>query len=88
MSKMFPFRTPVIIRVANPARLDYEREEGRNFAFRVNAIQGPGNVLSSVKVNVLVTDSNDNVPVFEQPLYEFVVPENADVGAPVGELMR
>lgn len=81
---MFFLRTPVIIRVANPDRLDYEREEGRNFVFRVNAVQG-ATVLSSVQVNVLVTDSNDNVPVFEQRLYEFVVPENADAGAPVGK---
>ncbi len=30
----------MIIRVANPARLDYETEEGRNFIFKVNAVQG------------------------------------------------
>ncbi len=34
-------RTPVIIRVSDPDRLDYESEEqGRNFEFRVNAMQG------------------------------------------------
>ena len=34
------FRTPVIIRVENPERLDYETEEGKNFVFKVNALQG------------------------------------------------
>ncbi len=33
-------RTPVIIRVSNPERLDYETEQGRNFEFKVNALQG------------------------------------------------
>ena len=33
-------RTPVIIRLANPGRLDYETEEGREFALRVKAVQG------------------------------------------------
>jgi hypothetical protein len=34
------FRTPVIIRVANPDLLDYESEEGRFFTFQVSAMQG------------------------------------------------
>ena len=33
-------RTPVIVRVANPDRLDYESPEGSRFVFRVNAVQG------------------------------------------------
>ena len=33
-------RTPVIIRVANAERLDYESETGRTFVFKINAVQG------------------------------------------------
>lgn len=54
-------RTPVIIRVADPARLDYEMDTGRRFILKVKAMQN-GEVLSSAIVTVVVRDSNDNVP--------------------------
>ena len=38
----------MIIRVASPARLDYESEAGRNFKFAVDAMQA-SNVLRSAK---------------------------------------
>ncbi len=100
----------MIVRVANPERLDYEREEGRNFEFDVNAMQGEKlhachatylhstlasisfsadlQVLSSVRVRVLVTDSNDNAPEFQvgdEGEYRFAVREDAEPGTEVGE---
>jgi hypothetical protein len=96
-------RTPVIIRVENPARLDYEREEGRHFVFKVNALQGivkqfqcnekllttdifvGQQILSSVTVTVLVTDANDNVPIFDRQVYLFKIREDSSPGAQVGK---
>ena len=81
-------RTPVIIRVANPDRLDYESEDGTRFSFRVEAIHpSDGRPLSSAEVSVQVIDSNDNIPVFEQENYEFFVKEDAQSGDLVGSII-
>ena len=81
-------RTPVIIRVANPDRLDYESEDGTRFSFRVEAIHpSDGRSLSSAQVSVQVIDSNDNIPVFEQENYEFFVKEDAQSGDLVGSIV-
>ena len=78
-------RTPVIIRVADPSRLDYELEEGRSFVLRVIAVQNE-EVLSSALVTVLVRDANDNVPVFDQNNYKFSLREDAQSGEPIGNI--
>lgn len=41
-------------------------------------------VLSSATVTVLVTDSNDNEPVFAQQVHEFIVREDAPPGTSIG----
>ncbi len=49
-------------------------------------IESPGSrVLSSASVNVMVTDSNDNDPRFEQQEYRMAVAEDAPPGTQVGE---
>ena len=45
-------------------------------------------VLSSAHVTVLVTDANDNVPIFEQKVYEFTVTEDAKAGELMGECFQ
>ena len=42
--------------------------------------------MSSALVTVLVTDANDNVPVFDNKNYEFTVKEDAGAGEAIGEL--
>ena len=43
----------MIIRVSNPDKLDYEKEEGRDFVFKVNAMQGIRiNYFSLIKFNL------------------------------------
>ena len=42
--------------------------------------------MSSAEVSVIVTDSNDNVPIFEKESYEFVVNEDAQSGDFVGTI--
>ena len=66
-------RTPVIIRVVNPDALDYELESGRSFVFKVNAVAAEDRqVLSSCEIRVIVTDANDNVPIFEKVRVQLV----------------
>jgi hypothetical protein len=79
-------RTPVIIRVANPDRLDYEVEESRQFVLRVKAMQAD-TVLSSVLVTVLVRDANDNVPIFDQLRFDFSLREDAQSGESIGKIV-
>ncbi len=70
--------------MVNPERLDHEREDGRNFELKILAMQA-GNVLSSADVSVLVRDSNDNVPIFDQEGYIFSVREDAQNGESIGK---
>lgn len=78
-------RTPVIIRVVNPSRLDHESETGRTFRLLVKAVQD-GEVLNSAMVTIVVKDANDNVPVFEAENYQFKIPENVQSGELIGKI--
>ena len=78
-------RTPVIIRVAHPDRLDYEKDTGRRFILMVKAM-AKNQVLNSAMVTVVVKDSNDNVPVFEQESYEFDLREDIQSGEFIGQI--
>ncbi|XP_076368154.1 cadherin 74A isoform X2 [Tachypleus tridentatus] len=69
-------RTPVIIRIADSSKLDYEQPDRHIFIFNVVAIQG-GQSVSTASVTVTLSDANDNSPVFENEQYLFRVPENA-----------
>ena len=80
-------RTPVIIRVRDPQKLDHEAEEGRTFVLKVDAIDIVNReVLSSAEVTVNAIDSNDNIPIFEQEAYEFYVKEDAESGDLIGSI--
>jgi hypothetical protein len=95
-------KSPVTIRVQNPARLDYEDPAaGRQFVFNVVAEPVGGSSGGSVvrsEITVVVTDSNDNAPRFVDPEtatllgggggggYEFVVPENAAPSTILGQI--
>ena len=46
----------------------------------------PSGAKVSSRINVVVTDSNDNVPEFAEPGFEFSVGEDADPGTPVGTI--
>ena len=79
-------KTPVIIRVADPERLDYENEDMRNFEFNVVAETNSGLQIKS-NVKVIVTDSNDNIPMFPEDSYEFSVAEDAKAGELIGTIV-
>jgi len=78
-------KTPVIIRVKDPERLDYENEDARNFQFNVIAETSDGIQIKS-EISVVVTDSNDNIPQFSEKSYEFNVAEDAQAEQPIGTI--
>ena len=78
-------KTPVIIRVKDPERLDYENEAARNFRFNVVAITPDGQQVKS-EIEVVVIDANDNTPVFQEKSYEFSVAEDAPANSVIGQI--
>ncbi|XP_037778261.1 cadherin-23-like [Penaeus monodon] len=78
-------RTPVIIKVADSSRLDFENSDASQFLFKVVASEG-GVPVSSAVVNVTVSDANDNSPEFRQPSYRYNVSESVARGTLVSTL--
>ena len=76
-------KTPVIIRVRDPDRLDYENEAAKNFKFNVVAITPDGQRIKS-EIEVVVVDANDNIPVFAEESYRFSVAEDAPAQQLIG----
>ncbi|XP_035214777.1 cadherin-related family member 1-like [Stegodyphus dumicola] len=72
-------RTPVIIRINNASALDYEIPEKRIFIFKVKAVQ-EGYKSDFATVTVMLTDANDNAPVFKSDQYILQVPEDVIPG--------
>ncbi len=62
--------------------LDYER--AKEFYLTIQALDGGVPPLSNhAAVNITVTDSNDNVPIFTQASYSAAIREDAAIGEPV-----
>ncbi|XP_066503159.1 protocadherin-17 [Hoplias malabaricus] len=58
-----------------------DREERSHHTLIITATDGGEYPKSgTMQINVKVTDSNDNSPVFEQPSYVVEIPENAPIG--------
>ncbi|XP_035709581.1 cadherin-23-like isoform X3 [Folsomia candida] len=67
-----------LIRVKNPARLDYEKMKEINFT--IIAEDMTGDKFSKVPISVAVLDANDNIPEFEKEQYEVLINENSPPG--------
>ncbi|XP_064108915.1 cadherin-23-like isoform X3 [Macrobrachium nipponense] len=70
-----------LIRVKNPAILDYEKVKVVNFTVVARETVAENPKSSSALVTVHVRDTNDNFPVFSEDQYEVSIPEDASVGA-------
>lgn len=79
-------RTPVIIKVADSSKLDFENPHASNFVFKVVASER-GVPVSEAVINITVTDTNDNSPVFLHPSYRFNVSEGAERGDLITKLL-
>lgn len=63
------------LRVKNSHLLDYEQEKRRLFHFNIIASQGDQKSLCAV--TLIISDANDNWPVFDSDQYHVQVPESA-----------
>ncbi|XP_059472366.1 cadherin-23 [Neocloeon triangulifer] len=72
-----------LIRVKNPAMLDYEQVKSMNFTIVAKETVPNNPKYSSVPVTVFIRDVNDNFPEFTEPFYEVSVPENSKMGTTV-----
>ncbi|XP_071439918.1 cadherin-87A [Hetaerina americana] len=89
-------RTPVVIRVSDPSRLDYDSAESRKeFSFDVEAIplfngsDTPAEGVSPAdraRVTVVLVDANDNAPHFDSESMRLRVKENAPPGTMISEI--
>ncbi|KAM7355169.1 cadherin 74A isoform 1-T1 [Cochliomyia hominivorax] len=78
-------RTPIVVKVLNSSHLDYDVDdvEKREFSFDVLALV-KGVEKSKVRINVQLTDVNDNPPIFEHNSYRFLAPENLTINSQIG----
>ena len=68
---------------------ELDREDNSSFLLEAALSQPtPGGALFSSRavVNVQVTDVNDNIPLFSQPVFQFTVAENSPPGSLVGNV--
>ena len=66
---------------------ELDRETTPTYVFNIIAYDGGAEPKSDyLKVTVLVTDDNDNSPVFAPEKYEFTINEDARIGATVGQV--
>ncbi|XP_068085197.1 cadherin-86C [Anabrus simplex] len=72
-----------LLQVRNPAMLDYETQRMLEFNVVAHELSPEGGLSSTAQVQVYIDDVNDNPPVFEQSLYEAVLPENVTAGVVV-----
>uniref|UniRef100_A0A182IQZ1 Cadherin domain-containing protein n=1 Tax=Anopheles atroparvus TaxID=41427 RepID=A0A182IQZ1_ANOAO len=74
-------RTPVVVKVLNSSRLDYDvpSEDAKTFTFELVA-SVDGEERSSATVTVHLQDANDNSPAFPLSSYSLKVRENAPRG--------
>ncbi|XP_067646126.1 cadherin-87A [Eurosta solidaginis] len=79
-------RTPVVVRVLNSTKLDYDvaEPELRHFQFDLVAT-AKGEEKSKARVQINLEDINDNAPIFERSSYRLVVPENATMHEEFGK---
>ncbi|CAL8106930.1 unnamed protein product [Orchesella dallaii] len=71
-----------LIRVKNPARLDYERLKEINFTLVAEEVSSPQRT-AQVPVTVHINDQNDNFPEFERNVYQVTLNENSSPGTTV-----
>ncbi|XP_070270863.1 protocadherin gamma-B4 isoform X21 [Myotis yumanensis] len=69
-------------------KMPLDREEQKSYHLTLTALDGGDPPLSSTaQIQVLVTDANDNPPVFSQELYRVGLPENVFPGTTVLRVM-
>lgn len=64
-----------------------DRELISSYNFTITAYDGGNTPLSSsLNVNIIIVDINDNNPIFEKDIYKFKIVENTQIDSPVGHV--
>ncbi|XP_049539119.1 cadherin-related family member 2 isoform X1 [Anopheles darlingi] len=81
-------RTPVVVKVLNSSRLDYDvpNEDDKTFVFELVA-SVDGEERSTATVTVRLQDANDNSPTFPQSSYSLTVRENTPRGFKIADIV-
>lgn len=78
-------RTPIVIRVKDSTKLDYDVEDVSKRVFQFYLVASVrGTPLSKSKVQVNLQDVNDNSPVFDKNEYKFKIEENLAPDTKIG----
>ncbi|KAK0153816.1 Cadherin-6 [Merluccius polli] len=79
--------TGVIRTALGPEDMDREQREHYQVDIEAKDMAGQRGGLTGVtKVNITLTDVNDNAPLFTQTIFQFSVPESSKTGTPVGRI--
>ncbi len=80
-------RTPLVIKVKNPSRLDFDVDDEllRKFEFEIVTLVDDVE-MSSAHIEIELEDSNDNSPIFPQSNYKLQVEENSKIGFQIAEI--
>lgn len=82
-------RTPLVVRVKNPAKLDYDVLDPklREFVFDIVATsQKNSSLMSKTRIVIHLQDMNDNSPMFERTSYGLEVAENTEIGTKIADI--
>lgn len=80
-------RTPIVVKVLDPSKLDYDVENADLRVLKFDLIASVNGVgLSSASVTVYLQDVNDNGPIFDKLNYEFAVSENTEIETKIADL--
>lgn len=80
-------RTPVVVKVLDPTKLDYDVNNVDLRILKFNLIASVNGIeMSSATVTVHLQDVNDNGPIFGQLNYEFNITENSDIEKKIADI--
>lgn len=80
-------RTPIVVKVLDPSRLDYDVDDAELRQLKFDLIASVNHIsYSSTSVTVYLQDVNDNMPIFNHITEEIAVSENAEIGTKIANL--
>lgn len=80
-------RTPIVVKVLDPSRLDYDVDDPALRQLKFDIIASVNHIdYASASVTVYLQDVNDNTPKFNHIMEEVSVSENAEIGTKIANI--